>query len=517
MEFKQYRPEGIILKDDNKFIELIDELHELIVNTSNLLIYETLRLNNEKTHKVSHLLIEFFEDIYFEIGIWNAYENFNEITFGTKLPCTLNIGETENTSTKFHLYRIQHFLWNIYGLIEPNLVFSPNHRDLLMLSNEISIFLANSIKRLPKQSSVLLFLKLPNDDGYDVKKKLIWLGTKSYLFRECFNSYLIKKNLKVEIPVIDDFINQISTIWSGLGVIDILADVLKIPQNRKDNIKSWYERHGAFYIIKSVQGKKISAENIINQQTYRIIVGSKINPFKINELVFGSTVKYGNEWYWSGSQQRFGDFKNEQIQEIRKNFITKSAIVAYRYDKQLLEKAKIRNIELYKEFVEHFGSDFVVFSNGLDFAARLQKKERLKYEKLSEEEFQKLKIKHNLVNKSPNYNFPEGLINSVNEIAVFYNIDEGQEILSEYTSVKLALNKSGNDLTSDDLEFIYALIEDVSISPIFVQKILTQNGKKSVLKAYYLQDEKDIDYLIRKHKGIYFKKNRYPNLTLIDK
>lgn len=516
MEFKRYRPEGIILKEEDRFIELIEELYQLIVNTSNLFFYDTLRLNNEKNKRISHLLIEFFEDIYFEIGIWKAYENFNKITFGTILPCTFNNAEIDKINHNSYLFQTQHFLWNIYGLLEPNLVFSPNHRDLVMLSNEISIFIAKSIKRFPKQSSVQLFLKLPNNDGYDVKKKLIWLGTKSYLFRECLNSYLVKKNLKEEISVIDDFINQNSTIWSGLGVIDILADLLKVPQNRKADIKTWYERHVAFYLIKSIQGKKINVENIINQQVYRIIVGSKINPFKINDLVFGSTVKYGNEWYWSGSQQRFDGFKKEQIQEIREKFITKSAIVAYRYDKQLLEKTKKRNIELYNEFVEYFGSDFIVFPNGLDFAASLQKVERLKYEKLSEEEFQKLQIKHNLVNKSPNYDFPEGLISTENEIAVFYNINEGQEILSEYTSLKLALNKNGIDLTDDDMDFIHALIEDASISPIFVQKILLQNGKKSVLKAYHLKYENDIDYLIRKYKGMYFK-NRYPSLTLIDK
>ena len=85
---------------------------------------------------------------------------------------------------------------------------------------------------------------------------------------------------------------------------------------------------------------------------------------------------------------------------------------------------KKRNIELYNEFIYNFGSDFIVFPTGLDFAASLQKIEKLKYEKLSEKEFQKLQIKHNLISRSPNYNFPEHLINSENGIAVFYNINE---------------------------------------------------------------------------------------------
>ena len=336
-------------------------------------------------------------------------------------------------------------------------------------------------KRFPGQSSVKMFLNLSNEDGYDVKKKLIWLGTKSYFFRENFNLYLAKGNFKKEIPVIDDFIVQITTTWSGMGVIDILAGLLNIPQSRKDEIKSWYERHASFYLIKSSQGKKVIAENIINQQNYRIIVGSNVNPFKINDLIFGNIVKYGTEWYWSGKQHSFNSLTKEQIQETKEDFILNSSIIVYRYDKALLKKAQDRNIELYKEFVEYFGSDFIVFSNGIDLATSLQKQASLRYEKLTEGEFEKLKDDYGLINKSPKFNYPENVVNSENEIALFYNINEGQEILTEYTSLKSSLKKEGKDLTSDDLDFIYAMIEDPSISPAFVQRILSMFGTKSVL------------------------------------
>lgn len=515
MEFGRYRPERFSIKNDEKYISLINDLFWLLKNVSVAFNYKTLRLNEDNFQKIAHLLVEFFEDLHFDIGIWKTYENFNKKIFNVALPCTIRDENEFNPEDKFSTQRIQHFLWNVYGLIEPNLVFSPQHKDLVMLSVEINHFISNAYNRFPEISTVKSFLQSPVYDGYDVKKKLIWIGTKSYFFRENFKLYLKQENLKEEIPIIDDFINQISTTWSGLNVIDLLPDLLKIPQSRKDDIKTWYERHAAFYLIKSVQRKKVNAENIINKKDYRIIIGGKTNPFEVNDLVFGNTVKYSTEWYWSGTQQRFNSYTTEQMQEIKDNFINKTSKIVYRYDKQLLEKAIKRNIELYKEFVENFGSDFIVFSNGLNFAASIQKIERIKYEKLSDEEFKKLQIKHNLKNKSPNYNIPEGLINSKNEVAVYYNIKEGQEILSEYTAVKSALNKEGKDLTDEDIEFIHALIEENSISPDFVYKILSkEHGKKSVLKAYHLKNEKDIDYLIRKYRGIYFK-NRYPSLTLI--
>ncbi len=516
MEFTQYRPGDTRLNDDDKYISLIDELYKSIIGTSHLFSSEEFRLSNEKFHRISHLLIEFFEDIHFDIGIWRSYEKFNEATFGTKLPGTLSPNVKDVTKDQFNALRIQHFLWNIYQTVEPDYVWSPFHHDFVILSKALSLFMSGTEKRFPGQSSVKMFLNLSNEDGYDVKKKLIWLGTKSYFFRENFNLYLAKGNFKKEIPVIDDFIVQITTTWSGMGVIDILAGLLNIPQSRKDEIKSWYERHASFYLIKSSQGKKVIAENIINQQNYRIIVGSNVNPFKINDLIFGNIVKYGTEWYWSGKQHSFNSLTKEQIQETKEDFILNSSIIVYRYDKALLKKAQDRNIELYKEFVEYFGSDFIVFSNGIDLATSLQKQASLRYEKLTEGEFEKLKDDYGLINKSPKFNYPENVVNSENEIALFYNINEGQEILTEYTSLKSSLKKEGKDLTSDDLDFIYAMIEDPSISPAFVQRILSMFGTKSVLKAYLLKEENDIDYIIHKHKGIFFK-NRYPTLTIVNK
>ena len=515
MDFKNYRPQGIVQKDDERFVFLVDELFELIIQVSNNFQYDTLKLNHKKFEQLAHLLIEFFEDLHFDIGIWKAYEQFNEKTFGTKLP-GIYLDSNENLENNiFSTARIQHFIWNRYGLFEPNLIFFQHHNDLKTLATELSAFISKSVNRFPKQSTIKQFLKFNNDDGYDVKKKLIWLGTKSYFFRENFSSYLIKHNYKAEIPVIDDFINQQCTTWSGMGVIDILPEIILIPQGRKDDIKSWYERYASYYLIKSEQGKKIYAENIVNKKDYRIIDGGKPGEFKTGNVVFGSIVKYGTDWYWSGEQRRFDSFTNEQLEEIRKDFISTTSRIVYRYDKQLLEKAQKRNIEMYNEFVEYFGSDFIVFKNGLDYASKIQKMDSRNYEKLTDEEFQKFKIKHNLVNKSPNYNFPKGLVDSESEIAAFYNINEGMEILSEFNFTKSALNKKGSDLTEEDMEFICSLIEDTSISPAFIDKLFSLYGKKTVLKVYHLKEESDVDYLIHKYKGYYFR-NRYPTLTLVD-
>ena len=516
MNFKEYRPEKYLHKNEEKLISLTNELQIFIKETYSMFHYQSLQLNDNKLEKVAHLLIEFAEDINLEIGIWKSYENYNINTFGTPLPCTIEKGKQIPGNDGLNKYRIQHFLWNIYGMMEPNLSFSPAHQDLQFLANELATFLNNKKSQFPKYSTLKNYLWSPEYETYIIKRKLIWLGTKSYFFRENYNYYLEKGNLKEDIPVIDDFINQTSTLWSGMGVIDILPDLLPIPKSRKEDIQKWHERHLAYYLVESIRGNKLITKNIINERSYRIADVGKNSPFKVGNVVFGSTVKYGDDWYWSGAQRLLGNMEENEINKIREDFINNTSGIVYRYDKDLLEIAKKRTKEFYNEFLSDYGDEIVEFKNGLSFAASFQKREREKYEALSQEKYEELKAKHKLKNKSPNFDFPENLINCENGISVFFNINEGQEILIEFDNFKKVFAKQGENLTEEDCDYIYAMMEDDSISPGFVKKIIKQYGIKSILKAYYVDEEACIEYLLHKYKGLFYRQ-RYPTLTINQK
>jgi hypothetical protein len=73
-------------------------------------------------------------------------------------------------------YRIQYLLWNQYQLFDPQLILSPSHQDLTRLSGMVSDFLTDRFKNLPLGSGIKTFFDQPNEFGWDVKRKLIWLG-----------------------------------------------------------------------------------------------------------------------------------------------------------------------------------------------------------------------------------------------------------------------------------------------------------------------------------------------------
>jgi hypothetical protein len=164
--------------------------------------------------------------------------------------------------------RIRHFLWVLYSELLPELIISPSHQDLCMLANQVADFLRNRFARIPRESGVKMFLSEPNEFGWDVKTKLLWLGRHSYLLRHNFENYIEANGGTPEIPIIDDFVCQHATSWSGLGVTDILAATSPITEEERADLRSWYARHFAYFRVLRVTGPTMEVENIINGKVY---------------------------------------------------------------------------------------------------------------------------------------------------------------------------------------------------------------------------------------------------------
>ena len=90
---------------------------------------------------------------------------------------------TESPEVELHgfdLRRIQFFLGTMWPCFKPEQVLSPAHGDLKSLAETASRLLAERFARLPRDSGVTRFLASPNEYGWDIKHKLLWLGINSY-------------------------------------------------------------------------------------------------------------------------------------------------------------------------------------------------------------------------------------------------------------------------------------------------------------------------------------------------
>src|SRR6266481_6563570 len=139
------------------------------------------------------------------------------------------------------------------------------------MTGKVSSFLAESFARLPQDSGVKHFLCGSSRYGWEIKRKLVWLGSKSYLFGPLFPDYVQRHGGSRSVATTDDFICQHCTLWSGLGAIDILAGSLDLAESDRETLRLWYERHAAAYRVLTRQDnaketKTIEARNLVSGQ-----------------------------------------------------------------------------------------------------------------------------------------------------------------------------------------------------------------------------------------------------------
>jgi hypothetical protein len=178
--------------------------------------------------ELAAVLVEFGEDLHADCGLWRSLENYNREFFGTPLPLAVGDGSADPLRG-FDPRRIQHLIWTLWIEMDPEVCPSPSHPSLLQLAKVAEGFLTERFARLRADSGVENFLAGPSRLGWEVKRKLVWLGTKSYLFRWLFANYVSKRDEGATVGITDDFICQESTAWSGLGAIDLLAGALDVP------------------------------------------------------------------------------------------------------------------------------------------------------------------------------------------------------------------------------------------------------------------------------------------------
>ena len=263
MDYPAYRPQGFRGRGDPHLPQIVRSLRRTLAKTQHGFAHDALRLSPGALGELAGILVDFAEDLHNDTRIWKAYERYNTGFFGTALPLTSE--EDGAPGTSFHPDRFCHLLWIVYPTFIDGLTISPTHHDLRRIADASATFLSDAFATIPKDSGVKAFLGTPNIHGWDVKRKLVWLGSRSFLFRALFARYMAEQPPGgSKIGHTDDFVCQECTPWAGLGAIDILAGVLDISEDDRKDLRSWYERHAACFKILSVSDGTLQALNVIN-------------------------------------------------------------------------------------------------------------------------------------------------------------------------------------------------------------------------------------------------------------
>ncbi len=519
MNKQDFRPGGPPGRGDRYLREVAQDVQRGIRAAQRDYRYDTLRLGSADLAELSLILAEFAEDLHNDIGIWRTYEDYNRQWFGIPLPITE--GSTDAGASAITADRVRHLLWVLLMVLKPELVLGPAHEDLARLADVVAHALSARIAPVPRDSGVKRFLDTPNEYAWDIKRKLVWMGTRSYLFRTACRQYLAKEKDETESDAIaqtDDFICQQCSQWSGLGVLDVLASMLPLTGEQRTMLRGWYERHAALYRVDAEDDEVLEVTNLISDRPYRVMMGAGPKPFQPGNMVFGSLVPWGTFWYWSGSQQRFPALDEAAVAEFRQSMIAKSSSVVYRYRKDLLVKAVAATERHYREFLDyHGGKDMVGYPDGLSMVADEQRRFRLMYEREPRETVGRVMAAQGLKNPWPKMTYPDHILNCTTGIGLYYDPQQGTEMMTGFKDLLGGFAKQGRDLNGDDAEAIRACITSNVISPSFVQRMVREHGDASIRAAFLLRDRGHayaLEYLLRRYKGSAFR-NVYPNMSIV--
>lgn len=129
-----------------------------------------------------------------------------------------------------------------------------------------------------------------------------------------------------------------------------------------------------------------------------------------------------------------------------------------------------------------------------------------------------LMAKHGLETPSPRMSLPPDLLEAEGGIGVYFNPEEGMEIVQEFDDLLSGLRKRGEDLTPGEAGAVRDWIWSESISPGFVRRLAGECGDESIRAAFLLSGHEEVDgleYLLRRYKGRFYRP-RYPTLTIAE-
>ena len=364
----QHRPARHVGRGDKYLPAMAQELRRYIAKVQRGFPHDTFCLTSSLLGELAAVLVEFGEDIHNGVGIWEALETYNEEFFGVRLPCMLAGVEPER-QVGLSAARVQHLLWVLWPHFKPELIARPDHRDLAALAEEIAGRLATLFDGVPRDSGVRNFLGGSNRYGWVIKRKLLWLGRHSYLFRLFFEDYMSEQANEEGISETDDFVCQECTPWSGLGVVDILARVLDLDEKDRGTLRDWYKRHAAPFLVLSLnerdgEVRTMQVKNLVSEQAYAVRLNLSGCPFETGNVVFGSLVPWRGEWYWSGQQRNCGKIGDDAIRRLVADMVEKSSAIVYRYRPDLAERAAKSAQAQHEEFLCHCGDDLKHFPDG---------------------------------------------------------------------------------------------------------------------------------------------------------
>ena len=497
------------------------------------------------------------EDLLSGGFLWRIIEDNNTRLLGSPLPLVVpfagagGVGAAgtaralpapDSGEAALDARRFQFFLFTVFSYWVPSMHAFPDDEVFVDLAERAARFFRRLRGRAVSSEA---FLMEPDNvpdaiDGAGVKRKLVWLGCESYLSDAAFRNYMARQTSEdtLDVAVMDDFLCQECTRWSGLGALEILADALRLDGQDRADLLGWDKRHAAVFRVESmaefahpgapdVPAVLLALTNTVNRQRYEtpmFMMTPSECPFKAGMFIFGMLARWRGVWRWTGAQEALP--MKFDAAAFRREFILTKPGVAYRYCPDLLAKARESEAREREFFLRFYGNELVLHPDGLAMAAGEQRRMREACEARAAElgvNAAKALKKHGNASGRTNMPLPEDLLGSKRPVALFYAAGVGVEMAETFDAVLSGLRKTAFvEMSDEERDAVSGFVESNRLSPEFVRRVARDEGSDGIV-GFYCGDargfdaatkQKVVEYLLRRYKGERFR-GRFPNVSVM--
>ena len=124
-------------------------------------------------------------------------------------------------------------------------------------------------------------------------------------------------------------------------------------------------------------------------------------------------------------------------------------------------------------------------------ATDLHKFHQYQFASAPKEDVEAFLKKHQLSEPSPHVDLSPALLACEDGIGVYFNPEEGQEMMTSFDDVLHGFQKHGRGLSEDESEMIRQLLYSDAISPQFVHKLVQDYGDASIAAAFLIPQDCD--------------------------
>ncbi len=333
-------------------------------------------VNRELRKELACMLVSYFEDFISEIGIWRAFIEKNKEHHGYYLPFYgLSDYDPEYLNPEDFAYLIWHFMTKCLD----TRIYAPDDPYVWDLAEEIYELLEPQIESVNATDFYDDYFKVPAGfDLFELKPKLEWLATKSYLmgwekgkdFKEELQELVDTKGFDARselAPLLvyalrDDFMYSKRCSFAAMNAPEWFSMVARCTDAKRQEISNLQFRHRGEYLYEGEDKLHYDFTHLTTDRRYKVLKDSikkSGNMGKVGKTVYMMTlVQWNGEWMMTGMMSGW-DLKPGEIEKAKHKPV---------YTPWIFTDAKLQHMRettdlMFKSFVEFFGSPLALFNN----------------------------------------------------------------------------------------------------------------------------------------------------------